>query len=195
MGITSLVDKESAEVLTIKKSDQDLGFEMDFTYEPTNENPICKLGDHRVLSLGNMMTIVASPAQGKSHLTEAYISNCIDPDADAFGFIFTPPEDRKTVIHIDTERTKNDCYYAYLRIAKRIKPEYKNNERIQNLIFKSFIDIDSIEARLRTFDHLVSSHPVGLVIIDGLTDLILNTNDEEQSKKLIIHLVAKANEY
>jgi len=174
----------------LTKPPPNLGFEIDLSYEPENERPIITLNDKKVLSIGNLMGVVSKSGTGKSQLCEAIISRWVDPEADAFGFSLQHPDNRNTCLYVDTERSRNDSHRGFMRIVRRINERYIQDNKIKNLIYRSFKGIPTVEERQTAIESIIKNYPVGLMIIDGITDLMLSVNDEDKAIQLLNWLTA-----
>ena len=49
-----------------------------------------------------------------------------------------------------------------------------------------------MKERINAIDHLIKTNPIGLLIIDGVTDLMLSVNDEDKAIELLLWLTALA---
>lgn len=176
----------------IERPPPNLGFEIDLTYIPTNEQPIISLKGRKVLSVGNLMGIVSKSGTGKSQLCEAIASKWVDAEADAFGFDVQHPDNKYDALYIDTERSRNDSHRGYMRIAKRINDNYVMGNNIHNLKYISFKCIPTVDERKKAVECLLNTDSIGLLIIDGITDLMLSVNDEDKSIELLNWLTALA---
>jgi hypothetical protein len=94
------------------------------------------------------------------------------------------PEDKRNVLYFDTEQSKYYVQKAMQRICK-----LANMENPGNLFGYGLRTLDPRE-RLEIIETLISeTQNLGLVVIDGIKDLITSINDEEQSTMIASKLL------
>jgi hypothetical protein len=94
------------------------------------------------------------------------------------------PEDKRNVLYFDTEQSKYYVQKAMQRICK-----LADMENPGNLFGYGLRTLDPRE-RLEIIETLISETPnLGLVVIDGIKDLITSINDEEQSTMIASKLL------
>lgn len=198
-------DAPAAPDQTEKRPDQEFGLTITLDYKPTFTKPIITLQGYQVLKRGGLMTIVANPGTGKSHLCEvivsSYLANTIEKKCDVFGLETGLESKDKIILYIDTERDQNDVYKALFRIINRTGATEENglieNRQLKNTMLKSFVEIDSPAGKFNAMKELVTrlGNKIGLLIIDGASDVVSDTNDLTESQKFSHYLVAVANKF
>ena len=153
-------------------------------YDPKRTPPalekILTIDDKIVGTLQNYVVFSGLPKGGKSTFITALIASAIHP-ADFFKMKLNLPKDRRRVCYIDTESGEYDFY--------------KNVERIKNFIcaknLPSKIDCFSVrEDHHKVIQYYVQIYlknnpDCSVLILDGLLDMILNYNDEVESRQLV----------
>jgi hypothetical protein len=86
------------------------------------------------------------------------------------------PKGKDKILYIDTEQSD----YHILLILKRILDSVGEN-KIDNLLMFNFDAIDIEQRRNYTRDLIYNTEGLGVVIIDGIADLIYDTNDIKES--------------
>ncbi len=187
----------------IREADEEIpfldeSFEMDHSYEPSDELTIIELNGVPVLTSGNMMSIVSPPGTGKSNICEAFCANGVNPECDAFGFKISLRKD-KAILLIDTERTKNDMHRGYRRIHNRART-WENPEQLQGYVYKrchfrSYKVLDDINQCIEHLEYHIKTGLYGLIIIDQVADFLKSVNQEDGSKLFVRQLEIWATKY
>jgi len=86
------------------------------------------------------------------------------------------PKGRDKILYIDTEQSD----YHILLILKRIQ-DCVGESKMDNLMMFNFDAIDIDQRRKFTKELIYNTPDIGLVIIDGIADLIYDTNNIEES--------------
>jgi len=188
-----------------QKPDLSTGLTMTFQYKPTFTKPMVTLQDHQVLKRGGLMVVASSPGTGKSQLCEALISSHltyqIDTKCDSFGLETRLESKDKVILYIDTERDENDVHKGLFRIKERANATIGNgliqNDQFRNTIIKSFVQLESPLDKLKALKLLISGmgNRIGLIILDGVADVVTDINDLKECQELSHYLVAMANKF
>ena len=170
--------------------------EITFDFEPEIKDPVMTIAGVRVCSIGNIFSLVAAPGTGKSSVCEAMGAAFINPDCDGLGIEVAIPEGKK-LVYIDGERTHEDCKNGFLRIARRArmdsKPEIRDGNRLKDFRYESFIGIPTVDMRIKELERIIEQENPGLLIIDDVSCIVKDTNDNTEADKVLMYLVAKAN--
>jgi len=131
---------------------------------------------------GNFVSITGLPKAGKTTFISAMISSFI-AQRPIFTFQLHTHENKNRICVFDTEQSP----YDFQRTIKYIKRHTGlSDERIfQNLDCFLTRGDESITNLKMIHQYLKKNENTGIVIIDGILDLIDNMNDEIESKKLI----------
>lgn len=153
--------------------------------EPPTCIEICSNGDIvPIATLGNLSMFIGKAKQGKSFaVTLALAAACSDQSFQDTIRVKLP-EDQNRVALFDTEQSDYHCQ--------------KSLRRIGNLLGVDSVDKLDVHAlrkyapaeRLGIIKHYIYNTPgIGLVVIDGIRDLITSINDEEQATMVVSGLM------
>jgi hypothetical protein len=164
-------------------------FVRDFT--PPPENVVLKIRNSTVGTLGNFVCFSGLPKAGKSTFINALIASPYTTFKQLFGMSLELPPDRPFVAYFDTESAINDFY----RNIDRIK-YFTENKQIPINLHAYQLRQDSFDTiRLMLEVYLENNKFTSVIIVDGLLDLLLNFNDEKESRLLIDYLKQLTNKY
>jgi hypothetical protein len=164
-------------------------FVRDFT--PPPENAVLKIRDSLIGSLGNFICFSGLPKAGKSTFINALIASPYTTFKQLFNISLDLPPERPFVAYFDTESSVNDFY----RNIDRIK-YFTENKQIPINLHAYQLRQDSFDTiRLMLDVYLENNKFTSVVIVDGLLDLLLNFNDEKESRLLIDYLKQLTNKY
>ena len=143
---------------------------------------------------GNFSFVSAPPKTKKtffvSLLTSVYLSST---GKNNYGGKLRAKRDDKCVIHFDTEQGKFHAQRVFRRVV-----EMNGNENagcyhtygLRSIGYKTRIDF--IDYKLRTISE---NNEIGLVVIDGLADLVSDVNSIEESNECIQRLMTWSEKY
>lgn len=167
-----------------------MAFAPSWANKPPDVPDIIKLDSHGIGRSGSMTMIMAGTKQGKSTVCGAIYASAINPDIDpldSLGFQINLPEDKPGVIYFDTEQSNDETWKSWERAVTRAGfkygeplPEHVENTHICLTNITSHIDRQAMVLHV-----LEAMDGVGLVIVDGLADLVANSNDLEESAAVL----------
>lgn len=141
--------------------------------KPPTSKTVISFSGSKFLTTGNLSSIISRAGVGKSSILEALISNYLNPECDGLGFSVNLSGYRKKILLIDGERTVSDTWNSWERIMKRANKELEENVPLIVANFKSI----GVEKRIQyVTDILNKNNDIGLVILDGGGDFIVDTN-------------------
>lgn len=147
--------------------------------EPTRAIAQLYNGELRTIgTLGNISMIIGKAKAKKSFLINMFISAMIG-EGTSFGQLTSrAPEGKKKVLYIDTEQSKDMVHRAIKRIAYQTGADLSN---LETLALRSLTP----SQRCEVVEHAITnSEGLGLVVIDGISDLVTSINDEEQGSRV-----------
>ena len=164
--------KDAYEQLWSRRFDQD--------YIPPPDHRTLTIRDKLVGSLSNFVVFSGLPKTGKTTYISALIASALHP-GDFFKIKLNMPSERRRIAYFDTESSMYDHY----RTIERVK--YFSCWNNLPSVFDSFIlRQDNHRAIQMYIDVYLKNNPdCSVLIVDGLLDLILNYNNEEECKELI----------
>lgn len=150
---------------------------------PPKQKTIITGQGSNLLKTGGQLCITAKAGVGKSSICEAIISNHLNSDSDGLGFNVSLSNDRNKILYIDTERSNLETWDSWERTLKRSNINYpKNTEKV---IFGNFKSIP-LKDRMNYVEQILhQNNDIGLIIFDGSSDFINNTNDIIESNQFI----------
>lgn len=154
--------------------------------DPSGENK------RMVMTRQNISCVTAQAKVGKTFLIKLIISACLNKSVFQNRLHSEMPKDRDRILYIDTEQSK---YHVQLGL-RQMRDLVNNNATDQHNNFNSVSDridvyqFDAVSTEIR-YDYvkeLVYSKNYSLVIIDGISDLSIDTNDLKLADKLVTDL-------
>lgn len=148
-----------------------------------------------IMTAGEFSAIVATSKSKKTFLKSAFLASYIGGDSNLlFPNIKSHREKDYTILDFDTEQGK---YYTQ-RTFKRVKDisncNYENYKGYATRHLSSLERLGMIDFCLKNQNQLYKN-PVKLVSIDGITDLVENTNDILMSKEASDYILKWTYEY
>ena len=153
---------------------------------------VIKINGSVISTLGNFS---ASTGKGKSKKTfnvcaivAAALSN-----RRILNYEPTFPEGKRRVLYFDTEQSAYHCHKVLKRINELAGlPSDQENERLEFVMLREYSPLD----RRQIIELALSERPdVGLVIIDGLRDLLFDINSSTESAEVIGLLMKWTSQY
>jgi len=154
--------------------------------DPNGENK------RMVMTRQNISCVTAQAKVGKTFLIKLIISACLKKSTFQNRLHSEMPKDRDKILYIDTEQSK---FHVQLGL-KQMREIVNENSTDQNNNFnavKDKIDVfqfDTLdyETGYSYVETLIYSKQYSLVIIDGVADIIEDSNDLKVSKKFVSNL-------
>lgn len=159
--------------------------------DKVNEPPIClsivKNGKIAIFgTLGNFSVISGKPKSRKTFFVSAIVGATLKGKM-YMNIKPSFPKEKRKVIYIDTEQSP---FHATRVLSRALKiaglPIDKQPDNFQYYTIKRF----SPDVRLQLIDYLINKEKnVGLVVIDGIRDVVTSINDEREATKIATHLM------
>jgi len=151
---------------------------------PTDDVPkpdaVLFFNNQMVMSRQNISCVTGKAKVGKTFLM-TLINEAILHKGEFQGVLASYlPKGKDKVIYIDTEQSR----YHISLILQRIKAVI-SNEKIENVLMFNFDALSTEKRRLATETLLYSMQDVGVCIIDGIADLVYDTNDIRESANMV----------
>lgn len=168
----------------------ELAFVPTWTNKPPDIPDAIQLSGENVGTFGSITVIEAAAKQGKSAVCGAIYASAINPnisDEDSLGFHVELPEDKSRVLYFDTEQSSLETWTSWQRAVSRAG--YEQGAQLPEHIEESHIcmtNIPSYSDRRELILWLIeNTDALGLVIIDGIADLVSGVNEEKESNELL----------
>ncbi|NID10635.1 AAA family ATPase [Fibrivirga algicola] len=134
---------------------------------------------------GNFSLIIGAAKSRKSFMTAALIASYLNPRHPVLNCIQANPiPNQQAVLYFDTEQSRHHV----LRSVKRMCM-LSDIERPQGLHSYALRSLDTTK-RLEAIEYLIEHTPnVGLVVIDGIRDLVFDINSAEEATNISTRLL------
>ncbi|MFD2200180.1 AAA family ATPase [Shivajiella indica] len=156
--------------------------------EEIKRPPVClsmffESGNGVIGTLGNFSLIIGKAKSKKTFSISMFLASVIN--GNAFNkFQGQLPIDRNRVIFFDTEQSKYHVSKFHKRVCKlagKTNPENFDSYSLRK---------HSVQDRLKIIDYVINNTPdLGFVAIDGIRDLVMSINDEEEATKIASYLL------
>lgn len=161
------------------------------TTDEFKEPPVCLTIGYEetesiVCTLGNISLVTGKSKSRKTYFVSA-ISAAFLKDGTVLGFRSHLPSNKRKILYVDTEQGKFHCNKVLKRIAKA--GNFTETFHPDNLTYLSLRQ-HSPDVRHKIVEYAINNIPgLGVVIIDGIRDLLFSFNDETQSITLVTDLM------
>jgi len=136
--------------------------------------------DRRVLTLGNFSAIIGKSKSKKTFLTSLLLAAASGNEAVHGKVVADFPENKRAILLFDTEQSRYDSYIASSRIPKLLGYNPENFGAFDLREFTPFERCDIIDFALQKY-----KDNIGMVVIDGIADLAVAINDEEEASRVV----------
>jgi hypothetical protein len=152
--------------------------------EPPKQESLIKWNDTHLLGRGSILCLCAKAGVGKSSVIEAFISSHLNPKADSLGVKINLQKNKNLILICDTERSQWESHKAWSKLMKRASIEHGTDVK-DKLIFANLKALDTSKKKIYIDSLLNERNDIGLIVFDGSSDFVNNTNDIDQSNKFI----------
>ena len=152
-------------------------WQVDITQEQPAPVPLITRDGRMFLTRQNLCTIVGRPKAGKSTLLTSIVATAYT-GRDCLGF---SSDGHFKTLWIDTEQAKDDSTRMWRGVYNLADVPVKQDE---NLIFVRLLETP-VDDRFRCMEAVIQETRPDLVIVDGVADLMHNTNDIMESQALV----------
>jgi len=142
-------------------------------------------------TLGNISTVKGKAKSRKSTFLSLVVAAGIKGQDIEDKIRCTLPADKDKILYIDTEQQK----YHVSFIHYRVKSLSLIDNTDENLFVYSLRSLSPKERVLKVRELLSSIEGLGLIIIDGIRDLVMSINDEVESTEIVSLLMKWSLEY
>ena len=158
-------------------------------------NEYCRMKDYPSLPLATLGNFSASTGKAKSRKTfnvSALVAASL-ANGKVLQYTAKLPDDKRKILYVDTEQSRFHCHSVMQRILRLAGlPDNMNSE---NLVFFGLREY-SPNLRLRLIEYALQTQKgFGLVIIDGIRDLMLDINNPSESVHIINKLMQWSSRY
>ena len=150
------------------------------------------VGDCTIATFGNFSASTGKAKSKKTFNISAMVAAAIT-NSTILNYRASLPEGKRKILYFDTEQSRYHCHNVVTRIYRLANLSMKREDkRIKFFGLREFtptLRIALIDYALRTIDG------VGLVIIDGLRDLMYDINNAKESTDVMTMLMAWTSKY
>ncbi len=166
--------------------------EVKATEKPPIPPQILWVGDCTIATFGNFSASTGKAKSKKTFNLSAMVSACII-NGTVLNYRASLPEGKRKIIYFDTEQSRYHCHNVVERIYRLAGLSLKSEDkRIKFYGLREFTPA----LRIALIDYaLRKSSGVGLVIIDGLRDLMYDINNAKESTDVMTMLMAWTSNY
>ena len=151
--------------------------------------PVIKRYDAIICSEGNISAVVGEAKSKKTFLCTALVGSMLELRRKK---LFGIQPNRCRVLWVDTEQSPAHIQKLLFRINLLGELPYDyTDDNIQTLMLREASPAD----RLALLEYGIKSFSPKLVVVDGMSDLINNPNNLEESESLVSRLLALSSEY
>ena len=145
-----------------------------------------------VATLGNFSASVVKTKSKKTFLVSAYAAAAMT-NAEVLKYRACLPEDKRRVLYIDTEQSRYHCHHVLERILKMANlPTDADDNNIDFICLREYTP----EVRMEAIEFVLEDRTdYGLVIIDGIRDLLIDINNAAESVVVINKLMEWSSKY
>lgn len=154
--------------------------------DPSGENK------RMVMTRQNISCVTAQAKVGKTFLIKLIISACLKKSVFQNRLHSEMPKDRDKILYIDTEQSKYHVQLGLKQMRELVNQNstdvHNNFNSVSDKIDVYQFDAVSTDTRYDYVRELIYSKKYSLVIIDGISDLSIDTNDLKLADKLVTDL-------
>jgi hypothetical protein len=176
---------------------------VDLSEEMPHPEILLSIGQHEykgnfyptpIMTAGEFSAIIATSKSKKTFLKSAFLGSYIGGKSSIlFPNIKSHRDNEYTILDFDTEQGKYYTQRTFRRVIEMVGANYENYKGYATRHLSS-------NERLLFIDHCLKNqhkynHPVKLVSIDGIADLVENTNDIVMSKEASDYIMKWTYEY
>lgn len=176
---------------------------VDLSEEMKHPETLLSIGQHEykgnfyptpIMTAGEFSAIIATSKSKKTFLKSAFLASYIGGNSSVlFPNIQSHRDQEYTILDFDTEQGKYYTQRTFRRVIEMVGANYQNYKGYATRHLSS-------NERLLLIDYCLKNqhkynHPVKLVSIDGIADLVENTNDIVMSKEASDYIMKWTYEY
>lgn len=138
-----------------------------------------------VMTRENISCVTAQAKVGKTFLVKLIVSAILKRGLFQNRLLSELPEGRDKILYIDTEQSKFHVKLGLSQIKELLTPLYENE--LDRLEVYQFDAVSTLQ-RLEFVKWLIYNKKPDFVVLDGISDLALNTNDLKEADELVTNL-------
>ena len=149
-------------------------------YEKAPE--ILKVQGSVIGTLGNFSASIGKAKSKKTFNVSAIVAAALK-NGTVLRYVAELPEEKRKILYVDTEQSPYHCLKVMKRILRMAGlPDDRDNENLEFLALRKYTP----EQRIKIVEQAIYNTPdIGLVIIDGIRDMVYDINSSSESTKVI----------
>ena len=153
-------------------------------YEKAPE--ILKVQGSVIGTLGNFSASIGKAKSKKTFNVSAIVAAALK-NGTVLRYVAELPEEKRKILYVDTEQSHYHCLKVMKRILRMAGlPDDRDNENLEFLALRKYTP----EQRIRIVEQAINNTPdIGLVIIDGIRDMVYDINSPGESTRIISKLM------
>ena len=153
-------------------------------YEEAPE--ILKVKGSVIGTLGNFSASIGKAKSKKTFNVSAIVAAALK-NGTVLRYAAELPETKRKVLYVDTEQSSHHCLKVMGRIMQMAGlPDDRDDENLEFLALRKYTP----EQRIRIVEHAIYHTPnIGLVVIDGIRDMVYDINSPAESTHIISKLM------
>ena len=154
------------------------------SYEKAPE--ILKVHGSVIGTLGNFSASIGKAKSKKTFNVSAIVAAALK-NGTVLRYVAELPEDKRKILYVDTEQSPYHCLKVMKRILRMAGlPDDRDNENLEFLALRKYTP----EQRIKIVEQAIYNTPgIGLVIIDGIRDMVYDINSPGESTRIISKLM------
>lgn len=153
---------------------------------------IIRIDDSTIATLGNFSASTGKAKAKKTFNVSALVAASL-ANGKVLNYHACLPEGKRRILYVDTEQSRFHCHNVLERILKLAGlPTAMDNENLDFICLREYAP----STRIEVIDYALShTEGYGLVIIDGIRDLLLDINSASESVEVINKMMEWSSKY
>lgn len=153
---------------------------------------IIRIDNSTIATLGNFSASTGKAKAKKTFNVSALVAASLS-NGQVLNYHASLPEGKRRILYVDTEQSRYHCHNVLERILKLAGlPTATDNENLDFICLREY----SPAIRIKVIDYALSHNEgYGLVIIDGIRDLLLDINNAAESVEVINKMMEWSSRY
>lgn len=158
----------------------------------TSPPQVIWVNDCTMATIGNFSASTGKAKSKKTFNVSAIVAAAMT-NGSVLNYRAKLPEDKRRIIYFDTEQARYHCRKVLQRIVKLANlPEDEHPDNLDFVCLREY----SPTLRLRLIDYVLRTNSgIGLVIIDGIRDLMYDINNAKEATNIITMLMSWTSRY
>ena len=182
------INAPAAEELTICMEESAVSVTSAYEHSPV----VLMVDDATIGTLGNFSASTGKAKAKKTFNVSALVAASL-ANGKVLNYRASLPEGKRKILYVDTEQSRYHCHNVLERILKLAGlPTSIDNENLDFICLREYTP----SVRIEVIDYaLAQDQSYGLVIIDGIRDLLLDINNAGESVEVINKMMEWSSKY